>query len=251
MSQDGSARSDLPAGGQEELGGVSHSERMMADMMKMLANLTMQNQQLLQQHLQQTAAVAGDRGVQQQSTGAADKRGLQQQMAAGDGGHIQESGGAREGRVIDSRGSFVRETSVKRESLSGEGRQPSLAGSYPGFWVAVLAPVEDLPRRDDQREESGTVRGFGPARESTPTSGFGQGGFKSTVPVFTGKQESFSRWKQGAVIYSRRYGFDAVFTRANECQNVNVGDPDCPMERLQDEFGVDIVILHLNAWQFL
>ena len=47
MSQDGSARSDLPAGGQEELGGVSHSERMMADMMVMLANLTMQNQQLL------------------------------------------------------------------------------------------------------------------------------------------------------------------------------------------------------------
>ena len=55
MSQDGSTinRSDLPAGGQEELGGVGHSERMMADMMKMLANLTIQNQQLLQQHLQQ------------------------------------------------------------------------------------------------------------------------------------------------------------------------------------------------------
>ena len=73
MSQDGSARSDLPAGGQEELGGVSHSERMMADLMKMLANLTIQNQQLLQQHLQQqqqTAAVAGDRGVQQQRTTA-------------------------------------------------------------------------------------------------------------------------------------------------------------------------------------
>ena len=65
MSQDGSARSDLPAGGQEELDGVSHSEGMMADMMKMLANLTMQNQQLLQQHLQQTTTAAGDRGVQQ------------------------------------------------------------------------------------------------------------------------------------------------------------------------------------------
>ena len=80
MSQDGSARPDLPAGGQKKLGGVSHSERMMADMMKMLANLTMQNQQLLQQYLQQqqqTAAVAGDRGVQQQTAGAADNRGLQ------------------------------------------------------------------------------------------------------------------------------------------------------------------------------
>ena len=69
--------------------------------------------------------------------------------------------------------------------------------------------------------------------------------------MFNGKQESFSRWKQEAVIYSRRYVFDAVFTRANVCQDVNVGDPDCPMDRLQDGFGVDIVISHLNAWQFL
>ena len=69
MSQDGSARSDLPAGGQEELGDVSHSERMMADMMKVLANLTIPNQQLLQQHLQQTAAAAGDGGVQQTTAG--------------------------------------------------------------------------------------------------------------------------------------------------------------------------------------
>ena len=240
-----------PAGGKEELGDVSHSERMMADMMKMLANLTTQNQQLLQQHLQQTAAVAGVPGVQQTTAGAADNRGLQQQMAAGAGGRAQESGGAREGRIIDSRGSLVRETSVKQESLSGEGRQASLAGSYPGFRVAGQAPAEDVLRRDGQREESGTVRGFGPARESATIFGFGQGGFKPTIPVFTGKQETFSRWKQEAVIYSRRYGFDAVFTRANECQDVNVGDPDCPMERLQDEFGVDIVILHLNAWQFL
>ena len=117
MSQYGSARSDLPAGGQEEPGGVSHSERMMADMMKMLANLTIQNQQHLQQ---QTAAAAGDRGVQQQTAGAADNRGLQQQMAAGDGGRVQESGGAREGRVIDSSGPLERETSVKRESLSDD-----------------------------------------------------------------------------------------------------------------------------------
>ena len=213
MSQDGSARSDLPAGGQEEFASVSHSERMMADMMKMLANLTIQNQQLLQQqHLQQTVAAAGDRGVQQQSTGAVDNRGLQQQMAAGDGGRVQESGGAREGRLIDNRGSLVRETSVEQESLSSEGRQPSLAESYPGFRVAALASVEDVPRGDDKREESGTVRGFGPARESATKFGFGQGGFKPTIPVFTSKQESFSRWKQEAVIYSRRY----VLTRCSQ-----------------------------------
>ena len=42
-----------------------------------------------------------------------------------------------------------------------------------------------------------------------------------------------------------------MFKRADECQHVNVGDPKCPMERLQDEFGVDIVLSNLNAWQFL
>ena len=113
MSQDGSARSDLPAGGQEGLGDVSHSERMMADMMKVLANLTIQNQQLLQQHLHQTAAAVGDGGVQQTTAGAVDNRGLQQQMAAGDDGRVQEPGGARNGRVVDSSGPLVIEISVK------------------------------------------------------------------------------------------------------------------------------------------
>ena len=242
MSQDGSARSDLPAGGQEELGGVSQSGRMMADMMKMLENLTMmQNQQLLQQHLQ----------LQQQTAGAADNRGLQQILAAGDGGRVQESSGAQNGRVADSSGPLVRETSVKLERLAGEGRQPSLARSYPGFRVAGQAPVEDVPRRDRQREENSTIRGFGPARESAAMFGFGREGFKPTVHVFNGKQESFSRWKQEAVIYSRRHDFNTVFTRANKCQDVNVVDPDCPMDRLQDGFGVDIVVLHSNAWESL
>ena len=98
-------------------------------------------------------------------------------MAAGDGGRVQESGGAQERRVIDSRGPLVRETSVKQESLYGEGRQPSLAESYPGFWVACQAPVEDVPCRDDQRGKRCTVMGFGPARESAAMFGFGQGGF--------------------------------------------------------------------------
>ena len=239
MSQDGSAGSDLPAGGQEELGGVSQSGRMMADMMKMLANLTMM--QLLQQHLQ----------LQQQTAGAADNRVLQQILAAGDGGRVQESSGAQNGRVVDSSGPLVRETSVKLERLSGEGRQPSLVRSYPGFRVAGQAPVEDVPRRDRQREENSIIRGFGPARQSAAMFEFGREGFKPTVPVFNGKQESFSRWKQEAVIYSRRHGFNTVLTRANKCQDVNVGDPDCPMDRLQDGFGVGIVILHSNAWESL
>ena len=131
----------------------------------------------------------------------------------------------------------MKDTSVKLESLSGEGREASLAGSYPGFRIAGQAPVEDVPRRDGPREESDTIRGFSPARGSAAMFGFGQRGFRPTVPVFNGKQELFSRGKQEAVIYSRRYGFDAVFTRANECQDVNVGDLDCPMERLQNKFG--------------
>ena len=60
-------------------------------------------------------------------------------------------------------------------------------------------------------------------------SGMNNSGFKPTIPVFNAKQEPFSRWKQESVIYSRQYGFDVMFTRADECQDVNVGDPDCPM----------------------
>ena len=134
-------------------------------------------------------------------------------MAAGDGGRVQESGGVREGRVVGSSGPLVRETSTKQESLSGGERQASLAESYPGFRVADQAPVEAVPRRDGQREESGITRDFGPARESAAMFGFGQGEFKPTIPVFNGKQESFSRCKQEAVIYSRRYGLDSVFSR--------------------------------------
>ena len=165
-------------------------------------------------------------------------------MAAGEGGRVEESDGAREGRVVDSSHPLVEETTANLESLSGEGWQASLAGSYPGFRVAGQVPVEDVPRRDDQRGESSTIRGFGPAHESAAMFGVGYGvsgtdssGFKPTIPVFNGKQDSFSRWKQESFIYSRRYGFDAVFTRADESQDLNVGDPDCPIERLQDEFG--------------
>ena len=106
--------------------------------------------------------------------------------------------------------------------------------------------------------EGGTIRGFGPACKSAAMFGLGPGvsdvnrsGFEPMLPTFNGKQESFSRWKQEPAIYSRRYGLNAVFTRADESQDVNVGDPDCPMETLQDEFGVDIVVSHLNVWKFL
>ena len=93
-------------------------------------------------------------------------------------------------------------TSAKMESLFGEGRQPSQGGSYPGFRVAGQAPVVDVPRWNGQSGEGETIRGFNPSRESTAMFGFGQGvssmnssGFKPAVPVFDGKQESFSRRK--------------------------------------------------------
>ena len=85
-------------------------------------------------------------------------------MVTRDGGRVQESGGARNGRVDDSSGPLVKGTSVKPESLSGEGRQANLAESYPGVRVAGQAPVKDVPRRGGQREGRGTIRGFGAAR---------------------------------------------------------------------------------------
>ena len=121
----------------------------------------------------------------------------------------------------------------KLERISGEGLQAKLAGSYAGFGVAGQAPLENIPRRDSERGKGGTTRGFGSVRESVAMFGFGPGvsgmnssGFKPTIPVLNGKQESLSRWKQESEICSRQYGFDAVFTRADECQDVNVGDPN-------------------------
>ena len=150
------------------------------------------------------------------------------------------------------------ETAARLESLSDEARQASLTGNYPGFWVADQAPVEDASRRDGQRGEGGTIRNFGPARESAAmfgfvpdVSGMSISSFKPTILVFNGKQESFSRWKQESVVFSKRYGFDAMFTRADEFQDVNVEDSDCPMESLLDEFGANIVVSYLNTWQLL
>ena len=48
----------------------------------------------------------------------------------------------------------------------------SLVGSYPGFRVARQAPVEDVPRRDGERGEGGTIRRFGPSGESAAMYGF-------------------------------------------------------------------------------
>ena len=103
---------------------------------------------------------------------------------------MEESDGTREGRVV----------AAILESLSGEALETSLARSYPGFRVADRAPVEDVPRRDGQRGEGGTIKGFGSARESTAMFDFGpavsgtnSSVYKSTIPVFNGKQEYFSR----------------------------------------------------------
>ena len=86
--------------------------------------------------------------------------------------------------------SLVGETAARLESLPGEARYVSLAGSYAGFRISELASVEGVPRRDGQRGEGGTIRGFGPARESAAMFGFDPGvssmdssGFKPTIPV--------------------------------------------------------------------
>ena len=107
----------------------------MTGMMKVLANLTTQNQQLLQQQLQQQYLMpaAGGRELQQQTAAAADDRGLQLQLAAGAGGSVEESGGVREEREVDSSGSSVGVAAPRLESLFAEARRASLAESYLGF----------------------------------------------------------------------------------------------------------------------
>ena len=117
------------------------------------------------------------------------------------------------------------ETAVKLESLSGKERQASVAGSYPGFRVAGQALVEDVPCWDGLRGEGGTIRGFDSVRESSAMFGFGKSvsrmninGFKPMIPVLNGKEESFFRWKHESVIYSRPYGFDAVFAVVSSVQ---------------------------------
>ena len=56
-------------------------------------------------------------------------------------------------------------------------------GKLPGFWVAGQAPVQDVPRRDDQKGEGGIITSFGPACESAAMFGFGLGvsGMNSSV----------------------------------------------------------------------
>ena len=61
-------------------------------------------------------ATASNRGI------AAHDRGLRQQLAAGAGGRVEESGGARKGRIVDSSTFFVGETLAKLESFSGVAR---------------------------------------------------------------------------------------------------------------------------------
>jgi len=91
-------------------------------------------------------------------------------------------------------------------------------------------PVEDVPRRDGQLGEGHTVRGLGPARESTDISryrgieDFMGGGLKQSVPTFDGK--IFPRYKQEAIFFAHHYGFESVFTDAGAQRDVNVGDTD-------------------------
>ena len=145
-------------------------------------------------------AAASGYELHQQTGATTDDCGLQQQLAAGEGGRVEESAGARKERVVNSSGSLVREIAGRLENFSGEARQASLARSYLGFQVAGQTPVEDVTRRDGQRGKAGTIRGLGPARESAAmfrsgpgVSGMSSSRFKPTVPVLDGKHESFSR----------------------------------------------------------
>ena len=91
-------------------------------------------------------------------------------------------------------------TELDRSATSSAGGCPSSRDASEGV------PVEDVPRRDGQWGEGGTVRGLGPARESADISGyrgvddFMGGGFKQSVPTLMvgfspaiNRKRSFSR----------------------------------------------------------
>ena len=133
----------------------------------------------------------------------------------------------------------------------------SSAGGCPSSRDANAGvPVEDVPRREDQWGEGGTVRGLGPARESADISGFYRGvddfiggRFKQSVPTFDGTM--FPRYKQEAILFACHYGFESEFTEAGAPRDVNVGDTDVSTARLEAEFGRKAVNMHLSAWRFL
>ena len=115
--------------------------------------------------LGQTSLMGGIRDFGEdagKSVDAADNRGLQQQMAARDGGRVQESGGARNGRVDDSTGPLVRGTSVKPESLSeddGSGGEGHYGGDstddvfvYAGVGIGYgLDDLDGTPQNEGNR----------------------------------------------------------------------------------------------------
>ena len=103
-SQDGSARSDPPVGGQKEHGGISHSDRMMADMMKMLANRRCRTSSYYSSIYSNSS-----KPRHQQATVGYSSRWRPEKV-------VNESGGAREGHIVDSSGPLVRETAAKLES---------------------------------------------------------------------------------------------------------------------------------------
>ena len=157
----------------------------------------------------------------------------------------------RLGEAIYTRGLQPTEpvTELDRSATSSAGGCPSSRDANEGV------PVRDVPRRNGQWGEGGTVRGLGPARESTDISryrgieDFMGGGLKQSVPTFDGK--IFPRYKQEAIFFAHHYGFESIFTDAGAQRDVNVGDINVSTARLEAEFCRKAVKMHLSAWRFL
>ena len=138
----------------------------------------------------------------------------------------------------------------------------SPAESYPGSRAADQAPVEDVLRRDGQWGKGGSIRGFGPERESAAhfqrfdrqnSDHFDSGGnwrnMKRTIPTFDSiKKDAFVSYQAQVKKFGRRHDIEKVST--GEQPNVDVMVDGVNMWDLEARFRYRIVQENMKAWEF-
>ena len=227
MSRSGGAGSVSSAGAGAEENDSARLQQLERKLADMAALFDRQQEMFARQHEMLTWLAEDGRGEESGIDGASSRR----REPAGTADLRTTS--YRLGEAMYTRGLQPTEpvTELDRSATSSAGGCPSSRDANEGV------PVEDVPRRDDQWGEGGTVRGLGPARESADISGyrgvddFMGGGFKQSVPTFDGRL--FPRYQQEAILFARHYGFESVFTETAAQRDVNVEDTDVSTARLE------------------
>lgn len=113
-------------------------------------------------------------------------------------------------------------------------------------------------RKVGHREGGSTARGLGAERESNATSELRVGGKLlggeaiPVVPIFGGEPELFTIFKLEILFFAKRTGCDRIFfTEPSSVLLVEVGDMDEFLYDLKAQFGVDLIRIHMNAWESL